>query len=303
MLPKKPVRLYAIFILILILLVGGGYLGSQILHARQEVKAFDGQRAMQDVETQIAMGARIPGSQAHQQLIDWLGSQLDKAGWTMEVQSSEMMGHPVKNLVARRKEVDLSQKPWIVLGAHYDSRLWANRDPDPNKQKDPVPGANDGATGVAVLLELARTLPANLHAQVWLVFFDAEDNGEIPGWDWLLGSQAFVQNLKSQPDSAIIIDMIGDKDLNINIERNSNQKLVAEIWAKAAELGYTQFKPVPKYSMIDDHTPFLQAGIPAVDIIDFDYPYWHTTEDTPDKVSAQSMEAVGKTLTAWLESK
>jgi Zn-dependent M28 family amino/carboxypeptidase len=164
-----------------------------------------------------------------------------------------------------------------------------------------VPGANDGASGVAVLLELARSLPKTLHGQIWLVMIDNEDNGDIPGWDWLLGSQAFVNQLKGKPDAAVIIDMIGDADLNIYMEKNSNRQLNIQIWNQAASLGYgQQFIDSYKYQMIDDHVPFLNAGIPAVDIIDFDYPYWHTTQDTVDKVSAKSLQAVGDTLRGWL---
>jgi Zn-dependent M28 family amino/carboxypeptidase len=207
-----------------------------------------------------------------------------------------MLGHPVQNVIAYRG----ATRPQIILGAHYDTRMFADNDPDPSKQLEPVPGANDGASGVAVLLELARVLPAD-SAPVWLVFFDAEDNGRIEGWDWILGSQAFVEGLEFQPEAAVIVDMIGDADQNIYIERNSDPALVQEIWNIAAELGYEQsFIPRPKYSMLDDHTPFLQAGIPAVDIIDFDYPYWHTSEDTVDKVSAESLEVVGITLQEWI---
>jgi Zn-dependent M28 family amino/carboxypeptidase len=176
----------------------------------------------------------------------------------------------------------------------------ADEDPDPAKQFDPVPGANDGASGVAVLLELARVLPDN-SVPVWLVFFDAEDNGRIEGWDWILGSQAFVEELDFHPEAVVIVDMIGDAVQDIYIERNSNPALVNEIWGIAAELGYQKsFIATAKHSMLDDHTPFIRAGIPAIDIIDFDYPYWHTTEDTVDKVSAESLEAVGKTLQEWI---
>ncbi|MEA2008563.1 MAG: M28 family peptidase, partial [Chloroflexota bacterium] len=158
--------------------------------------------------------------------------------------------------------------------------------------------------GVAVLLELARALPENTSANVWLVFFDAEDNGRIPGWDWILGSRAFVENMEQRPQAVVIVDMIGDRDLNIHQEQNSTPLLRDEIWSQAKELGYAEyFLPTPKYSMLDDHTPFLEVGIPAVDIIDFDYPYWHTTEDTIDKVSAHSLQVVGDTLLAWLLSK
>jgi Zn-dependent M28 family amino/carboxypeptidase len=144
-------------------------------------------------------------------------------------------------------------------------------------------------------------LPQDLDKQVWLVFFDSEDNGRLPGWDWILGSRAFVDALEGTPDSVVIVDMIGDADLNIYKERNSDPELTDEIWQIAAEAGYgEQFIPEPKHSMLDDHTPFLERGIRAIDIIDFDYPYWHTSEDTPDKVSAHSLEAVGETLRLWL---
>jgi len=206
------------------------------------------------------------------------------------------MGHPLQNVVARRSD----QPPQIILAAHYDSRLAADRDPDPGKRSAAVPGANDGASGVAVLLELARTLPED-SPPLWLVFLDAEDNGGLPGWDWLLGSRLFVAALEQKPRAAIILDMIGDADLNIYFEKNSDAQIAAQIWAQAARLGYGEaFIPVPKYSPLDDHIPFIQAGIPAVDIIDFDYPYWHTTADTADKVSAASLQAVGETLLAWI---
>ncbi len=194
-----------------------------------------------------------------------------------------------------------SGTPWIILGTHYDLRLLSDQDPNPTLIQTPVPGANDGASGVAVLLALARSLPQSLGFQTWLVFFDAEDNGDIPGWDWLLGSQVFVKSLTSHPDKVVVIDMIGDADLNIYMERNSNPDINNSIWAEAASLGYSSsFIDQYKWSMEDDHTPFLKAGISAVDIIDFDYPYWHTTQDTPDKVSSKSLQIVGNTLWNWL---
>ena len=122
----------------------------------------------------------------------------------------------------------------------YDSRMVADQDPDPAKRSEPVPGANDGASGVAVLLELARILPEDFPGTVWLVFFDAEDNGNIPGWDWILGSTAFVDGLQGKPDAAVIIDMIGDADLRIPYERNSDPPLMGEIWNAAAAQGYEE---------------------------------------------------------------
>lgn len=177
--------------------------------------------------------------------------------------------------------------------------MLADQDPGPGRYS-PVPGADDGASGVAVLLELARTLPEDI-LPTWLVFFDAEDDGGIGGRDWIMGSQAFVASLTFHPRAAIVVDMVGDANLDIYIEQNSNTALVSEIWGQAARLGFSQeFRSTIKYSMEDDHTPFLKAGIPAVDIIDFDYPYWHTAADTPDKVSPKSLEIVGETLRNWL---
>jgi Zn-dependent M28 family amino/carboxypeptidase len=167
----------------------------------------------------------------------------------------------------------------------------------------PVPGANDGASGVAVLLEIARVLPDEEN-KIWLVFFDAEDQGNLDGWDWTLGSQAYANTLTITPQALVLLDMIGDADLNIYREGSSDITLKNEIWLTAANLGYSdQFINTEKYTIIDDHTPFLEKGIHAVDLIDFDYPYWHTTADTADKVSPQSLEIVGNVLLTWLKDK
>ena len=257
---------------------------------------FNGQRAYKDVQTQVSMGPRVPGLEGHAKILEWMRSELEAAGWQVEVQESEALGHPIKNIVAKRND----ESPQIIFGAHYDTRIYADNDPDPSKRKEYVPGANDGASGVAVLLELARSLPDDT-APIWLVFFDAEDNGNIETWDWILGSREFVMNNDFQPRAVVIVDMIGDADLNIYREYNSNPELTNEIWETAKSLGYEdKFIPDYKHSMLDDHTPFLEAGLPAIDIIDFDYPYWHTVEDTPDKVSAESLEIVGKTLWTWV---
>lgn len=264
------------------------------LLAIQPVK-FDGQRAYQDVLVQVGFGPRIPDSQAHAKTITYIQEQLGKAGWQSEIQSTNWHGFAIQNVIASRNNL----QPQFILGAHYDSRMLADQDPGPGRNS-PVPGANDGASGVAVLLELARTLPRNSFP-AWLVFFDAEDDGGLDGRDWIMGSQAFVTSLTFHPKAAIIVDMVGDSDLNIYIERNSNSTLVSEIWGQAAKLGYQQqFIQTAKYSMEDDHSPFLAAGIPAVDIIDFDYPYWHTAADTPDKVSPKSLQIVGETLLTWI---
>ncbi|MEZ0395193.1 MAG: M28 family peptidase [Anaerolineales bacterium] len=260
-------------------------------------RAFDGRRAYADVIYQVNLGPRVPGSPAHAQAIAWIRSELERAGWQVSIQESEWNGQPVHNLLARRSD----EPPALLLGAHYDSRPLADRDPGPESGL-PVPGANDGASGVAVLLELARSLPADT-VPVWLVFFDAEDGGGLPGGDWIAGSRAFAASLTAAPQAVVIVDMVGDADLNLYYEHNSHPALRAEIWAQAAALGYgQQFIAEVKYSMLDDHTPFLELGLPTVLIIDFDYPYWHTRADTADKVSAESLQAVGDTLWHWIVS-
>lgn len=261
-------------------------------------ESFDGDRAYEDVQTQVLYGDRIPGSTGHQQTLEYVQSELKNAGWQVEIKDTTYQGHPVQNITARRGD---STSP-IIFAAHYDTRMYADQDTDPNLHSQPVPGANDGASGVAVLLEMARVMPADQKA-VWLVFFDTEDQGHIKGWDWILGSQAYADSLTVSPQAVIVIDMIGDADLNIYREKSSDQTLTDQIWQSAADLGYSeQFINDEKYNMLDDHTPFLEKGIPAVDIIDFDYPYWHTTQDTADKVSPESLSVVGNTLLSWLKS-
>ena len=260
---------------------------------------FDGQQAYQHIAHQLSLGPRFPGSDGHRAIRTWIVQQLHTNGWQVEQQTLQIQGHNVHNLIAHQ-----GQPPEVILGAHYDTRLWADHDPDPSLRGQPVPGANDGASGVAVLLELSRVMPQHARNATWLVFFDAEDQGNIPGWDWILGSTAFVEELQSTPQAVVIIDMIGDKDLNIYIEKTSDATLSAEIWAQAAALNYQQyFINEPRYSILDDHTPFLAAGIPAIDIIDFDYPAWHTTADDLEKVSQLSLQIVGDTLMAWLSQR
>jgi glutaminyl-peptide cyclotransferase len=293
---KKSIALYLLIIGLLLLGAIGWYAYSFLSQNITTPVPFDGQRAHNDVQTQVAFGSRVPGSEGHAKVQEWIQTELESVDWQVEIQESKVLGHPIQNIVARRGD----ELPQILIGAHYDTRMFADQDPDPAQHSNYVPGANDGASGVAVLLGLARSLPMN-SVPVWLVFFDAEDNGNIEGWDWILGSREFVKNNSVQPHAAIIVDMIGDADLNIYKERNSNPDLTDAIWKTAKGLGYqSKFLPEYKHSMLDDHTPFLQAGIPAVDIIDFDYPYWHTVQDTPDKVSTESLQAVGETLYTWV---
>lgn len=285
------------FILFCFILLFFGVIAVWFLQKPKEISTYDAARAYNDVLFQTSLGPRLPGSQAHLDTIEYVVSELTKAGWQVELQQNERLGHPLTNIIARSG----MGKQWVILGAHYDSRISADQDPDLNMRHLPVTGANDGASGVAVLLELARSLPQDLDREVWLVFFDLEDQGNQEGWEWILGSRAFADSLEGKPDAVVIIDMIGDADLNLYREANSDPQLTDQIWGLADELGYSSiFINSVKFSILDDHLPFIEKGIPAIDIIDFDYPYWHTVQDTADKVSAQSLEVIGRVLHTWL---
>lgn len=262
---------------------------------------FDGQAAYQHVLAQVAYGPRPTGSETGWATGDFIIATLQQAGWDTETQEFLFKGVKVRNIMGK-----MGQGPIMILGAHYDTRPAADRDPDPAKQSEWIEGANDGASGVAVLLELARVLEAGkLKNEVWLAFFDAEDRGRLEGWPFSVGARYMAENLVVHPQAVVVVDMIGDADQNIYLERNSTPALREKIWAIAAELGYEAYLiPELKYAIIDDHIPFLERGLPAVDIIDFfNYPYWHTTADTADKVAPESLERVGQTLEVWLEEK
>ena len=261
---------------------------------------FDGDLAYEHVLAQMAFGPRVVGSEAHEQAGAYFLEQLALAGWETEEQPFEYEGVALRNFIAR---TNVGGGPVVIIGAHYDSRRLADQENPPSDQ--PVPGANDGASGVAVLLELARVLETDkLEYEVWLAFFDAEDDGGIDGWPWIIGSTYMAEHLTVEPEFVVVVDMIGDADQQIYLDMNSDPALSARIWALAGRLGYAQyFIPVPKHAMLDDHTPFAQKGITAVDIIDFDYPYWHTLSDTADKVSPQSRARVGETVEALLETR
>jgi glutaminyl-peptide cyclotransferase len=262
----------------------------------QDQEQFDGDKAYVHVLRQCEFGPRPVGSEAGHVTAQYIVSELDRLAWTTESQEFVYAGIAGENIVASK-----GRGPVVILGAHYDTRALADRDPvDPTL---PVLGANDGASGVAVLLELARVLNVeNAGHEVWLVFFDAEDQGNIGGWPFSVGATHMAGQLPLQPEAVVVVDMIGDAEQQIFYEHNSDAQLMETLWTIAAELGYQDyFIPTYRYSIMDDHIPFRQQGLVAVDIIDFDYPYWHTTEDTADKVSPDSLQRVGRVLETWLE--
>ncbi len=290
------IRRIAVGILLLLLMVAGCTHHDSI--TPQET--FSGEEAYHWIIAQCELGYRTPGSEAHRQVGDLIVEQLRTLGWQTREQRFTYRDTPIRNLLAWQGE-----GPAVLLGAHYDTRPSADEE-DPDV---PVMGANDGASGVAVLLELARVLDAPSTGQrVYLAFFDAEDSGGLDGWDWIVGSSHMAERWGEGGEpplkAVVVVDMIGDRDLQIHYEYHSDVELQESIWRVADDLGYgDSIIPTYKYAILDDHIPFLRRGIPAVVMIDFDYPYWHTTQDTPDKVAPQSLEAVGRTLQVWLESR
>jgi len=284
-------------------------------------RPFDADRAFAHLEAQVNFGPRVPGTQGHLECLDYIVRHLSANAKSLQTQQFPIEcyveGVNGTNVVAdfgkfsRRSsagyygEVGGDAAP-VLFCCHWDTRPIADKDPDHNNRHTPIPGANDGASGVAVLLELATLFHEKPPLKtVSLVFLDAEDSGDYEECEYCIGSYYLAQNLDSvfskRPSFGVLIDMIGDKDLSIPMERYSvaaAPEIVARVWALARRLGCSQFKEELGPAMFDDHIWFNRAGIPMIDIIDFDYPVWHTMEDTIDNCSGDSLKAVGDVLYA-----
>lgn len=274
----------------------------------REKPVFDSQSAFRFLEEQCEIGPRYPGSREHLKLRRYLVNKLREFGANVSAQSFDAVlttGDTLKlaNIIGN---YNLGSERRILLGAHYDTRPRADRDPDPANREKPISGANDGASGVAVLLEIARLLgDARPPVGVDIVFFDGEDYGsEGVQEDYILGSSYFASHMSGyNPEAVIIVDMVGEKGVEIKRERFSeiySGQLMDELFAIADSLGVSGFSDEKGSHILDDHIPFIKRGIPAVDLIDFDYPHWHTLEDTPDKCSPASLEGVGRVLIEYI---
>ncbi len=275
---------------------------------QSNIPVFDSEKAFAQLVAQCAFGPRNPGSAGYRKCRDWLLQTCrGYADQTIPHSFPLSFGTPpvsvqATNIIARFQP---QKEQRLLLCAHWDTRPWADMDADAKNHKTPILGANDGASGVAVLLELARLLHLQKPALgVDLVFFDGEDAGQshIPN-SFAKGSAAFAAAYGSdfRPRFAVLLDMIGDKNLQIPYESYSLQAaphIVQKIWQKARELGVQEFVPWEGYAVFDDHVPLLRVGIPCIDLIDFDYPHWHTLQDVPENCSAASLEKVGRVLTA-----
>jgi hypothetical protein len=271
-------------------------------------REFQGTTAFQYLETQVSFGPRIPGTPAHQRMRGWLDSLLRHRADTLVVQdwnhvtaSGDTLA--LTNFIARFRP---SAPERIMFLAHWDSRPHADSPTWPDSTK-PVPGANDGGSGVALLLGVADVLQrAPPGIGVDLLFVDGEDYGDFTKTpdDVLIGSRYFAAHQVAGGALlyAVLFDLIADKDLQIYQEGNSlvgAPEVVELVWDTAKDLGYGgYFVASPRHTLIDDHLELQKVGIHAIDVVDFDYPAWHTVGDTIDKVSAASLQVVGDVAVA-----
>jgi len=275
--------------------------------AKRPAREFDSGRAFGYLQRQVQFGPRVPGTPAHEQAGDWIAAQLKATADTLIVQTIAHRTPGGQTLTLRnflvRFRPDAAER--ILFLAHWDTRPHADQSANLGAQQQPVPGANDGASGVAVLLGVAEALKAKPPTVgVDLLFVDGEDFGNFAdSTQVLIGSTWFAAHQPAgyPPLFAVLFDMIGDRDLQVPYEQNSQAfapEVVDRVWRTADALGYGNiFVRQPGPSLIDDHVALQRAGIHAIDVVDFTYgpnnSYWHTTDDTLDKVSASSLQIIG----------
>jgi hypothetical protein len=276
-----------------------------------EKPVFSGDSAWNYLLAQCQIGPRNPGSTGHRQCRDFLQRELTKYTKKVSLQSfrhyDKRLHQEIEmwNIIANFGE---ETSPKILLCAHWDTRPRSDQDPNLSHRPKPILGANDGASGVAVLMEMARLFsltPPPVPVQI--VFFDGEDyglEGEI--WDYLLGSKYFAQNINiKEYYCGVLLDMVGDKDLELKREYNSYsfcRQLQDKVWGIARKMNQHSFSDRVTMPIIDDHLSLIEVGIPTINIIDFEYSAWHTQADIPDNCSKASLEAVGRVLTEWIYS-
>jgi len=280
---------------------------------------IDGKRAFGYLKQICEIGPRTAGSPANTRQRKLVSDHFAKNGAKVTEQPFRAI-HPVtgeqlvmSNLIGSWKPDSLQR---VVIGAHYDTRPHPDQEVDPDRHKLPFLGANDGASGVALLMEIANHL-TDLETPwgVDLVLFDGEElvfgNDPRVG-EYFLGSIEFARIYTARRDRrpttmryayGMVLDMVGGRNLQLNQEPNSLREapeLVREVWAVARNLKANSFHSRAGREVLDDHLALIRAGIPTIDIIDFDYPYWHKADDLPENCSAESLAEVGRVITAWL---
>jgi hypothetical protein len=281
-----------------------------------ELAGFDGARAYEYLVDQCRLGPRISGSEANRTLRDRLSDHFAGHGAQVKRQRFEAR-HPLTNEIVELENIVASWHPdrtqRVVIGAHFDTRPHPDKETNPRRKTATFLGANDGASGVAALMELAHMLTdLKTSLGVDLVAFDGEELVFEDKGAYFLGSTHFAKEYrrsggKTRYEAGLVLDMVGGEPLAILPDREGfrqNPNLVEEIWEVAGRLKASGFKTGHKfYDVTDDHIPLLDAGIPAIDIIDFSYKHWHLASDMPDKCSAASLAQVGGVVAEWLRGK
>lgn len=280
--------------------------------------SFNADSAYSYVARQVAFGPRVPNTDAHRQCGGWLASELRRHGAKVTEQHASLKAFDgtVLNALNIFGQYNPDARERILLLAHWDCRPWADKDPDPANHGRPVDGANDGASGTGVILEIARQLSTNAPSKgIDILFVDAEDWGTDGDEDsWALGARHFMENLPVEgysPDEAILLDMVGGKDAVFCREYFSERSapaLAQEIWGIAASRGYGNiFLNRMGSAVTDDHVQLISHGIPAIDIIEFHpdsesgfNPRWHTASDNMDGIDRATLGAVGETVMQYI---
>jgi hypothetical protein len=272
---------------------------------------FDGEAALAYVQRQVDFGPRVPGTAPHRAMGDWLVAEMLLRADTVIVQewthtTADGKRLPMRNVLARFRPAEARR---VLYLAHWDTRPVADKETDPALASQPVPGANDGGSGVAILFGVADALKKSPPPTgVDLLFVDGEDWGSFDtNTDVLIGARHFAANLPSpgyQPLFGVLWDMVGDANPVFEQEAYSSQsapEVVQRVWLTAQRLGYgAVFSSRAGLAITDDHVPLNEAGLRVIDVIDLDYPWHHTTGDTPDKVSAKTLGIVGAVAMAVL---
>ncbi len=274
---------------------------------------FDGKRAMSYLEQICKIGPRMSGTKGMREQQALIRKHFEDLGLKIEDQAfrSKQVSSPeivdFCNLIVRLKP---EAKRRVILCTHYDTRPKADQEPNPRRWTEPFVSANDGGSGVAFLMEFAHHVSKlKLEVGVDLVFFDAEEYVWTKEDNYFIGSKQFAKLWKADPKrpvylGAVLLDMIAGKNPRFPVEDNSFRranKLTIELWSLALNMKLPAFQNRMGSSVLDDHISLLDAGIPAVDIIDFDYPHWHRLSDTPANCSPDGMLQVSKLLSTWVQ--
>lgn len=275
----------------------------------------DADRAFGYLKQVCDLGPRISGTEGMEKQQALIREHFTKLG--AKVQSQEFdVQHPLTGRPVRMRNLIVSWQPEaaqrVLIACHYDTRPFPDQDPLPQNRQLPFLGANDGASGVGLLMELGHHMPdRKTPLGVDFVFFDGEELIYNPNRDkYFLGSEYFATQYRDNPPpfkyvAGVLIDMVGDKNLEIYIEKMSARYapgVTDSLFRVAQELKIREFVPRKRHEVRDDHIPLNQiARIPSCDLIDFDYPYWHTRNDIPAACSGESLQKVGRVLLAWMD--